>query len=505
MPMFKNLLVVIFVFVPICPSYAEDLTSLIAPKSKDTGVCGNSSDPANSSTMCRPTGEGKKNLLMNPVDAGIEEIYIPAIAPLLKEVVLEPDEELPPKKISRKKRSALKAKARAKQKSKKKIFREPAPDPESETELEASPSVTKIESQFVKDVPALLAPARTFEYTVLESDALNTIIRQHLNEKIQPGQKIIVVAQSVASSSACAPVLEPKTIEYTVQQGDTLSSILRKYFNGNIYGKRSRLERLLELNKNIKEADTIYLGQKIIIPDPAQGVQYSVDQNATNPDKATSAEIVEREKKLSVYFNYRFNYISVTDSLDGLKYNFNTDYDLEGGIEYLFRISPKNAAYANVGFSEYSMPRSVASPSIIVDPMRKTQGSASLGIRYDMTEENVFFLSLKYRPYFFLTNLKLEYLPAPAVSLKYENHFYHENQTKLGFGLAGEAIAKQDYPQFKSESGSAFLVNFLYQQEFMAKDRVTIEFIFQQRNQGSTYYRMNDKNAGFMFTYTLSL
>lgn len=485
--MFKNLLVAIFILVPIFPVCAGDLTSLIVPKRMDTPVCGSSSDPVNSSTMCRPTAEGNKNLLVNPAVVETEEIYIPAIDPLLKEVFLEPDDERP-KKMNRKRKLSQKAKARAKQKSRKKIFREP--EPESESEQEALPAGTG---------------TRTFEYTVQESDALNAIIRQHFNEKIQPGQKIVVVAQSVESAPDPAPVTEPKTLEYTVQQGDTLSSILRKYFNGNIYGKRSRLERLLQLNKNIKEADTIHLGQKIIIPNPAQGVQYPVEQVATNSDVTSSVGSINREKKLSVYFNYRFNYISVTDSLDGLKYNFNTDYDLEGGVEYLFRITPKNSAFVNVGFSEYSMPRSVVSPSIIIEPTRKTQGNASLGIRYEITEENVVSLSLKYRPYFFLTNQKLEYLAAPAVSLKYENHFYHENQAKLGFGLTGEAIGKQDYPQFKSESGSAFSANFLYQQEFIAKDWVTIEFIFQQRNQGSTYYRMNDKNAGFMFTYTLSL
>lgn len=477
---------------------------LIAPKSKDTSVCGNSTDPANSSTMCHLPSEETRETPMNQA-----EIYIPAKQPLLKEVVLELEEELPVRKGKKKKKGTRKKKNRFNKKLE--------VESDENEEPVAAPAVTKTETILVKNELPQVAPTgttvRTFEYIVREGDTLNTIIQQHFSETIKPGQKIIVVAQPIEpkSETTAAPKAEPvpapapKTIVYTVQQGDTLSSILRKYFNGNIYGKRSRLERLLELNKDIKEADTIRLGQKIIIPADNDG-----DENTSAPIEETSetgnsAEVGPREKKLAFYFNYRFNYISVTDSVSGVSYNFNTDYDLEGGIDYIFRISPKNAVHVGVGFSEFSMPRSVMANLIVIEPTRKTQGNGNLGISHELTEDNILSLFLKYRPYFFLTNQKLEYLPAPALSLNFKNQFYHENQTMLGFGLAAEAIAKQSYPQFKSETGTALSLNFIYQQEFVAKDWVTLEFFFQQRMQGSTYYRMNDKNAGFRFTYTLNL
>lgn len=507
--MLKNVFIVYFLFVPICPAYAEELTALIAPKSKDTSVCGNSSDPANSSTMCHLSNKEARETLINQGAAETEEIYIPAKQPLLKEVILELDEEFPVQKIKRKKKKIRKKKIRVKRRSEM--------ESDADEELMSAPPVTETETKLIKNELPQVAPAetpvRTFEYTVREGDTLNTIIQQHFSEKIRPGQKIIVVSQPNEQKPEpkdvpkidTAPPPAPKTIEYTVQHGDTLSSILRKYFNGNIYGKRSRLEQLLELNKNIKEADTIRLGQKIIIPDPNMTGENTSVPAAAYPETENAAGAGQREKKLVFYANYRFNYISVTDSVNGLNYNFNTDYDLEGGIDYFLRISQKNTVHAGVGFSEYSMPRSVMAPSIIIEPTRKTQGSANFGINHELTEENIFSLILKIRPYFFLTDQKLEYLPAPALSLAYENQFFHEDHTMLGFGLAGEAIAKQDYPQFKSETGSAFSVNFIYQQEFVAKDWVTIEFLFQQRKQGSTYYKMNDKNAGFQFTYTLNL
>lgn len=479
--MLKNLITAYFLFGPICPAYAEDLTTLIAPKNKDAGVCGNSLDPANASTMCHPqSGEA-------------DEIYIPAKQPLLKQVVLEPDEDLYFQKIKRKRKMTKNKKAKIKRKT------------ENETEDESDENEEQLS-------PPQVAPTgttfRTFEYTVQDGDTLNTIIQQHFKEAVQPGQKIVVVAQSLETKPEQQPDQSksvPNTIEYTVQQGDTLSSILRKYFNGNIYGKRSRLERLLELNKDIKEADTIRLGQKIIIPNPdmdgeKKSLSIAPKSEGENPDG-----VALHDKKLAFYFNYRFNYISVTDSATSSSYNFNTDYDLEAGVDYFFRVSSKNTVFGGIGFSEYSMARSLLSPLIVVDPTRKTQGSANLGINHELTEDNLLGLVFKYRPYFFLTDQKLEYVPAPALLLSYENRFYHENQTMLGFGLAAEAISKQDYPQFKSEVGSVFSGSFIYQQEFLAKDWVTIEFLFQQRRQGSTYYKMNDKNAGFRFTYTLNL
>ncbi len=512
--MLKNLIITCLLFVPICPAYAEELTALIAPKSKDTSVCGNSTDPANSSTMCHLPNEGTRESSINQA-AKETEIYIPAEQPLYKEVVLELEEDLPVRKTKRKKKIARNKKTRVKKKLKVESDEneEPVPGPAHYP----VPMVTKTEAKLVKNELPQVAPAgttvRTFEYTVREGDTLNTIIQQHFSETIQPGQKIIVVAQPIEPKSEAtavpktepAPAPAPKTIEYTVQQGDTLSSILRKYFNGNIYGKRARLERLLELNKDIKEADTIRLGQKINIPASNEGGENIFAPIAAKSETENSVDAGQREKKLAFYFNYRFNFISVTDSVSGINYNFNTDYDFEGGIDYSFRISPKNTLRAGVGFSEHSMPRSVMATLIIIEPTRKTQGSANVGISHELTEDNILSLILKYRPYFFLTNQKLEYLPAPALSLYYENQVYQENQTMLGFGLAGEAIAKQDYPQFKSETGSALSVNFIYQQEFVAKDWVTIEFLFQQRKQGSTFYKMNDKNAGFRFTYTLNL
>ena len=507
--MLKNVLIAYFLFVPNCPAYAEDLTALFAPRNKDTGVCGNSSDPANSSTMCHKSKEEVRETPINQA-AAETEIYIPATQPLLKEVVLEADEDLPVRKTKRKKKKSRIKKARVKRKL----------NVDDDEDGESMPPLANPEVKYVKNELPQAAPVgtvRTFEYTVQEGDTLNTIIQQHFKETIQPGQKIIVVAQPIeqkpeskpepkaASNTEPPRAAAPKTLEYTVKQGDTLSSILRKYFNGNIYGKRSRLERLLELNKDIKEADTIRLGQIIIIPTPGETGKVTSTQTSASSETVNTAEVGLREKKMAFYFNYRFNYISVTDSVSGINYNFNTDYDLEGGIDYFFRISPRNSVQAGVGFSEYSMPRSVAAPSLIIEPTRKTQGSANIGINYELTEDNILSLILKYRPYFFLTNQKLEYLPAPALALTYENQFYHENQTMLGFGLAGEAIAGQDYPQFKSETGSSISVNFIYQQEFVAKDWVTIEFLFQQRKQGSTYYKMNDKNAGFRFTYTLNL
>lgn len=503
MPMLKNVLIAFFLFVSNCPAYAEELTALIAPKSKDTSVCGNSTDPANASTMCHLSNEETR---VTPINQA--EIYIPATQPLLKEIVLELEEEMPVRKVKRKKKVTRKKKTRVKKRLE--------VESDEDEEPVALPARAITETKLVKNELPQVAPAgttvRTFEYTVREGDTLNTIIQQHFNETIKPGQKIIVVAQPIEPKSEAtlskaepAPVSAPKTIEYTVQQGDTLSSILRKYFNGNIYGKRSRLERLLELNKDIKEADTIRLGQKIIIPATIDGGENTAIPIEAKSETGNAVAVVQREKKLAFYYSYRFNYISVTDAVSGLNYNFNTDYDLEGGVDYFFRISPKNMVHAGVGFSEFSMPRAVMANLIIIEPTRKTQGSANVGFSHELTEDNILSLILKYRPYFFLTNQKLEYLPAPALSLTYENQFYHENQTMLGFGLAGEAIAKQDYPQFKSETGSALSVNFIYQQEFVAKDWVTIEFLFQQRKQGSTYYRMNDKNAGFRFTYTLNL
>ncbi len=495
--MLKNLIITYFLFVPICPAHAEDLTAIIAPKSKDISICGNSTDPANSSTMCHLPNEETRE---TPITQAVKEteIYIPAKQPLFKEVVLELEEDVPLREMKRKKKVTRNKKTRVNKRLK-------VESDEDEASVPA-PAVTKTEAKIVKNELPQVAPVgttvRTFEYTVQEGDTLNTIIQQHFSETIKPGQKIIVVAQPIEPKSETTA---SKTIEYTVQQGDTLSSILRRYFNGNIYGKRSRLERLLELNKDIKEADTIRLGQKIIIPIPNDGGENTSAPVEEKSETGNSAAVGQREKKLASYFNYRFNYISVTDSVSGIGYNFNTDYDLEGGLNYFFRISSKNTLHVGVGFSEFSMPRSVMANLIIIEPTRKTQGSGNVGINHELTEDNILSLVLKYRPYFFLTNQKLEYLPAPALNLTYKNQFYHENQTMLGFGLAGEAITEQDYPQFKSETGAALAVNFIYQQEFVAKDWVTIEFLFQQRKQGSTYYRMNDKNAGFRFTYTLNL
>ena len=433
--------------------------------------------------------------------AETDEIYIPVTQPLLKKVVLEMEDDMPVRKIKRKKKVVKRKKVKILRKTENEDDEEPEPTPK---EL---PSDTKLIKNDLPQIAPVGATVRTFEYTVQAGDTLNTIIQQHFSESVQPGQKIIVVTQPAEEKPEVrpAPAPVPRTIEYTVQKGDTLSSILRKYFNGNIYGKRSRLERLLELNKNIEEADTIHLGQVIIIPNPDEAAKRVSATFAATPEAVAGEEADQHEKKLAIYFNYRFNYISVTDSATGNNFNFNTDYDLEGGFDYLFRMSQKNLLVAGIGFSEYSLPRSVLAPSTIVEATRKTQASAKFGLNYELTDENIFGLILKYRPYFFLTNQKPEYVPAPALSLTYENKFYHENQTLLGFGLEAEAIAKQDYPQFKSEFGSAFSVSSIYQQEFVAKDWVTIEFLFQQRSQGSTYYKMNDKNAGFRFTYTLNL
>lgn len=55
------------------------------------------------------------------------------------------------------------------------------------------------------------------------------------------------------------PSTSLKTGEYTVRTGDTLSHIARRY--------NTTVDKLLSLNKNVKNPDVIYVGQKLVVPD----------------------------------------------------------------------------------------------------------------------------------------------------------------------------------------------------------------------------------------------
>lgn len=486
--MSRHIFVVALSLVLICPAHAEELTALILPKNNKTIVCATASEGLSSSVMCEPKENDKNISLIDQPNSLLEENITPPTQVSPAENQIKPEEILPPKQKKHKNKSKRKAKTIPK------ISRSSKPKLNTiyESKTIAENKIEAFEQN--PEFPPIGAKIKTFEYTIEEGDTFNTIIQKHFSENIQPGQKIIVMAKPnevvEAPQQEVIDQLKPNTIEYTVRRGDTLSSILRKYFNGNIYGKNSPFEKLLELNKNIKVSDTIHHGQKIIIPAPIEASNADTDSLLQN--------------KLNIFLTYKFNYISVSDSVSRDVLNFNTDYDLEAGLEYEKQISTRNYFLSSIGISDFSMPRSTLSPSIVLEPTKKTQGLVAIGFKHQLTDDNSLGLHLKYRPYYFLTNLKLEYVSAPSIGLTYENYFYHENQTLLGFGLLAETIGKQDYPLFKSENGSTLSFNFYYRQEFPANDWLNIEFIFLQREQASTYYKINDKNAGLKFSYSLN-
>lgn len=527
--MLKYFFSLIWLFVSFCPASGEDLTLedltlLNSPKTINSSTCEIKTDENNSSIMCAPKkDEGNISLIDQPPQTEEETYNYKPQSEAHETVEVIPNSEIEPEV---KHAAELQVEAEAelqedhlkKQKSKKN-------KKNKQTKLGRKSQFNSTPSANSKN-PVVPTTIKTFEYTVQEGDTLNTIIEKHFSENIQAGQKIIVVTQppneakpeskpdtqqmaapTIEPSPSENPTEKPKTIEYTVRAGDTLSSILRKYFNGNIYGKRSRLEKLLELNKDIKEADTIYLGQKIIIPDPAiiPSDKESDRDSISVSDSKINIMQSPQSSELSIYFTYKFNFISVSDPVNLVTYNFNSDYDLEGGFEYKKQISQKNFLLMSMGFSDHSVPRTVLAPSFILEPTKKSHGLGSIGIRYEFSEDNSLGLIFKYRPYYFLTNIKLEQVPAPSAGIHYENIFYSEYQTLVGFGLAAEAIGAQDYREFKSKNGSILAFNLSYRQKFTTADWISIEFLFQQRQQESTYYKMNDKNAGLKFSYTLNL
>ncbi len=517
----KHLLFLVFLVVAFCPAHGEDLLELLIPKNeknKEVSVCGSSAkDP--SSKMCQPKTEDKNISLIDQTETEIEEYeeLLTAAPPVDTDRRIEipiEDESRVIQKSSKKRKS--------KKRAKNKPRFQPEPEPEfPDTAPDIKPGIeTETEKIFVKkssetrEIFNAGSVIKTFEYTVKEGDTLETIIQKHFDDHIKVGQKIIVVTKPIEEKTELQPpsvgsastLPAPTTREYVVQKGDTLNSILRKFFDGNIYGKRRRLQKLLELNPDITEADTIHLGQKIIVPIPVETAELSTEQGTSKITKSgDEISKASSERKLNASFNYRFNYLSATAVAGAVKYKFNTDYDLEGVVEYMKKIWGENFFSARVGFSDYSMPRAVLAPSSVLESSGKTQPLLAVGMRHEFSEENLLGLTLNYRPFYFLSSLKLHYVPAPTLSLIYENHFYRENHSLLGFGLAAEAIASQTYSEFNSENGSVYLVSFLYRQEFSTKDWISTEIIYQDREQGSTFYKMSDKNAGFKFTYTLKL
>lgn len=295
-----------------------------------------------------------------------------------------------------------------------------------------------------------------------------------------------------------------ENVEYVVQTGDTLSKILNRYFSGRIYGKEHGLALLLEMNPQIKKADTIFLGQKIVIPNPNPPVAVISNPPAESSNSAAPPESIQ-PKKIVVYVNYRFNYITAADPTGTLEYNFNTDYDLEGGLGFYKTITRGHSLEFLIGSDEFSVNQATLAPGLSVGAVKQSHLTASFGYRYEFLETNSLALKIAYRPYYFLLLGKLENEPAPAALLEFENHFYNEHHNTFGFSLVGEAIVGQDYSShgYKSENGTSALFSLLYRQEFAGKDRLGINFYFRQRLQDSTYFKMKDKNTGINFSYSV--
>ncbi len=332
-----------------------------------------------------------------------------------------------------------------------------------------------------------------------------TVLVREPNKKTMQyaGKKIILVDQQKKQSSEVKtesqpelkPILALETTSeinvYSIQERDTIYSITRKYFNGNINGMRVGLANFLALNKNITLTDKLNIGQKIIIP----GLTGREEKNE-------NIQTISIEKKLTVFFDYRFNYISVKNMTSLVEYNFNTAYDLEGGIEYQRKLSSHNYLIVTLGVSDCSIPLSIITTTLILNPSQKTLGLGSLGIRHEFSENNSLSFNLNYRPYYFLTATTLEYELSTSGNMTFENHFYDEKESVLGFTLGAEAISAQNYANFKSENGSVLSFSLLYRQDFLTKNRLSAQFYFQQRSQKSTFYKMNDKGAGLKFSYT---
>ena len=148
----------------------------------------------------------------------------------------------------------------------------PSPTVPSPTPVPPTETPTQTETPTITPTPTIEGP---FFYTVQEGDTLFGIAEQfgvdvnrllEVNELsfdsiIAPGQQILIPDPNEELPTA-TPLPEglPRgtEIEYRVQTGDTLTSIALKF--------NSTEEAILEANEEIEDANSIFVGQVIIVP-----------------------------------------------------------------------------------------------------------------------------------------------------------------------------------------------------------------------------------------------
>lgn len=193
---------------------------------------------------------------------------------------------------------------------------------------------------------------------------------------------------------------------YTVQRGDTLSEIAKKYY-GNAYS--GGLKSLLSLNPSITNANKIYVGQRINVPDKGTSTQKTTSSSSSSKPKVVtpqrptrvydaekSSELIsELEKTISYKGSVLGGYYE-TPQFKWSAMRWNRNYyqgaDLESKRKYntellsaLSEYTNLNQAYKNYidsGFffntkEEWAKGWEKVSKSIIENAMKEAEESAS--------------------------------------------------------------------------------------------------------------------------------
>lgn len=116
-----------------------------------------------------------------------------------------------------------------------------------------------------------------------------------LSPTIEPGSLITAFKQPVSPIQQVLSADKPKATKvqrinrpriYTVRQDDSLASIAKRFYGDELGNKKINVDRVYKANRKILSSpDSIYIGQKLIIP-----VLADVRVNTSQPEKVLSGE-----------------------------------------------------------------------------------------------------------------------------------------------------------------------------------------------------------------------
>jgi|GEM_PF-4979346 len=323
---------------------------------------------------------------------------------------------------------------------------------------------------------------------------------------------------------------------HIVKEGETLANIVRKYYTIPPFGKNGGVNKILSINKHIKNPDLVRRGtviklnttylkpnilddETIIATDAATDVSTSIaksdapanSQAEVEPyievERPNNAENTIFSKKigdhLNFYLSFYFNNLKAKKHSTTDTFNLNTSTETAIGAEYTKQISENFILSARALLNQFSISE-VTTITPTLAPTRKTQVAGALGGNYLFTENNYVVFEAAYQPHFYLIqdstgNLVLDYAASPSFNLGTENFFYNTKDFNVGASLGIEYISNAK----SLSNGLAFGFGLLYQQNFIGFDKLRIKLDYKQTSLDSELYNLVNNSVALNLIYSL--